>query len=753
MSSTQKRPLPSLISVVSLSIASWFVLVPMVNSIKLPFGDRYNDIISAASVKNISPYTDYLKFFTLLLIPALVAAIILTLKHQFFDRVISILTSKLSQILLFKAIVPVLLGYWIIYNGFIDAKNWGVPDWGSPVTDTFHEGEFLGLLPNFLDQEKPFLNTFFIHGFGLDALPSILAHQLAWQDNVIALTRFFYLCESAIAVFTCLWILWEIVGSVQLKVDRTKVFIISAILYCFIANILFKVYGGRDALFLIQIALTLRFFRLTVNRDRFPKARVLFLSFLVGISLPIGFLHTYDRAAYFIVVYLCVSVLSIALGKQVLIFWMGGSAIGLTLSSGLIVSILGWDQFSEILGQVSYWSKYGKYLAFLPFSSIELTYVSFLDWWPILFLSSVLVYLVWDYASRNFSPSFWTDNALTIILLVASLTYMRILIDRSPGMGVFAALPASFLFAYLLLKTYNYHVENRGFNLAKKTSLQCLLTLSLVGIIIAEPGFNIFEGTRQIGKLYQSLWVSDAELLVEGYQEAFNELQPEVDRQSCFYTLTSEGLWYYLFDKPSCSKINYTYYVRPKKMQESVVRELQDRHPNIVLLTNAMWSNKIDGIPIADSASLIYQYIITHYEPYRLIASHWFWKKRDKPITFVPQKLTSVGNIDTLCSSPEKCEALNESSQLKIKAKHNNLLKGFALSPQQNRPADAVYLSYGKDDQLIAVTSVQSDTHWELPIPAKSLPRERGIFKVWGYDSSQGKLMQIGSDLQFKIQD
>lgn len=753
MSSNPPRAFPNLTAVLCLSITSWLVLVPLVNSLKLPFGDRHGDIISTASVQNINPYTDYLKVFTLLLIPPLLAAITLTLNRKFVDRAISGLASLSNNGLFLKAIVPIFLLYWTIYTSFIHAKYWSIPDWGSLVTDTFHEGEFLGLLPNFVHLDEPFLNTFFIHGFGLDALPAILARQLATQDNVIALTRFFYMCESEIAFLACFWILWEIVSSLRTNLDRTQIFPISSIVFCFLESIFFKLYGGRDALFLLQMALVLRCFRLTVNSTQSSNKKILLLSLLIGVSLPLGFLHTYDRAAYFVLVYLCTSVLAIAFGKHFFAFWMGGSALGIALSSGIIVSLLGWNQASEILNQVSYWSKYGKYIAFQPFPSVELNYISFLDWLPILFLSGVLIYLVWDYSGRNLDRSFWTENYLTLILFAASLTYLRILIDRSPGMGIFAALPASFLFASLVLRTYCHYFENTSPSVTWQPAVKFLSSLLLMVAIVAEPGFNIFQGTRDIGSLYRSLWVADSQLIPGGYQAAFQTLQPEVARQSCFYTLTSEGIWYYLFDKPSCSKINYTYYVRPKETQESVVRELQQRNPNIVLLTNAMWSNKIDGIPIADSASIIYQYIIEHYEPYRQIASHWFWKKRETPIQKIDRPGESIGTISLLCRTKENCEPFDSTSKLKLKAKQNASLRGFARLSPSDRPADAVYLSYGDRHQLISVASINPDTSWSLDLPVKALPRDVSSFQVWIYDASQNKLLPIGSSFTFKIKD
>ncbi|MDY6939778.1 MAG: hypothetical protein SWY16_19265 [Cyanobacteriota bacterium] len=753
MSTIKPQLQPKIVSVLGIVLISWIVIVPIVNGIELPLEESADSIVSYARIKNFSPYTDYLKFFILLLFPTVIAAIGLTLKRKFWQRIGSVILSIFTRAKLVSVVAIGLAIFWTIAVSFIFVADWGIPDWNSPVIDPFHEGEYLGLLPNFTQLDRPFLGTLFIHGFGLDALPSLIADRLATQENTIALTRFFYSLENAIACIAYFWLLWEIVSSVKLKAYKIQVFSISLIFFCVLENFIYKTYGGRDIVFMMQLALVVRYFRVAVPAVFSGFKQPVFLAFLVGASLPLAFLHTYDRAAYFVPVYLVASALTLFFSKQNAKVWIGGSGLGLVTALLLEIAVLGMAQVVEIFQQVAYWSEYGKYIAFLPLPDIGLNYPSFLDWFGILVLSSVLVYLVWDYFIYSVKSEFFRQNALTIVLWVASSTYMRILIDRSPGRGTFAAMVTAFLLFYLGCKLYQTYFEARVIQETIAPTTKAIFVLVTIAAIAAEPGFNIFHYGDRLQEYYESLGKSDTELLPPSYLEAWQTLQPEIDRQSCFYTLTSEGLWYYLFDKPSCSKINYLYYVRPPETQQAVIRELEETQPNIILLTNAMWSNAIDGLPILDSASQVYRYVLQNYQPDRRIADHWFWQRRSQNVTFDPTPSNTIGNVDTACFTPTDCQSPAELAQRDIEMGDSASLQGWTILSPQGQPYDSVYLSNGEDNQLISAAQIHPNLRWTLTIPTMSVPEGDNIFRLWLYDRTQDKLIQMGTDLLVEMDD
>ena len=771
MPNSNPHLIPKITAVICLSLASWFIIVPLVNGIHIPFDPSKRGIISFASAKDINPYTDYLKFFLLLFSPALIAAAVLTLKQSTINRIMSSAIAPLKNPQLLSILTLILGLFWSLHASFIWQSQWSIPKWQAPVSDTFHEGEFLGLLPHFTHFKQPFLHTFFIHGFGLDALPVLLADRLATANNTIALARFFYMCETVVTCLGCFWVLWELVQAVEFKRDRVQIFCVSILLFCLLESFIFRISGGgRDTIFIVQFALTLRFFRQNsridttdikgeLNPDRGKwnvplKMQFLLPSILVGFLLPIGFLHTYDRAAYFVLVYCVTLWVSLFCDRKFRKYWIGGSIAGIIVSLMLIVSILGIEQVTAIFSQVLYWSQYGKYIAFLPLAPFEITWISLLDWFPILVQASILAYLVFDFYRYRFSREFWQRNALLIILVSGAIVYMRILIDRSlPGIGTFGGLIGIFLLMYLLLKLYQSIGEENFKNSSLHANLKIISVLILFMGIIGEPGFNIFSGSSQLNKLYHSLSVPDSQLILPDYQAAVQTLQPEIQRQSCFYTLTSEGIWYYLFNKPSCSQLNYLYYVRPPETQNAVVRELEATQPNIILLSNPLGTNAIDGIPILDSASIVYQYVIEHYQPYQLVASHWFWKKRQKPLKFNPDRIGNFGHIENLCR-PTFCQSIASGQPLEVSVQRKSWgVNGIAILPEQNKPADAVYLTDVNSQKLISASSVTPDFKWSLHIPVQALPRGKVDLQVWGYNATQDELVPIASTFAINIVD
>jgi hypothetical protein len=153
---------------------------------------------------------------------------------------------------------------------------------------------------------------------------------------------------------------------------------------------------------------------------------------LIGASIPSSFFYIYDRAIYFIAVYLCASILSLFLNKKISIIWLRGSLIGIIITSIFSLIFLGFDQINAIISQVLYWGKYGRYISFIPLPPLELTWTSQTFWLSMFVQSAVLVYLILDLKNHGLKlRPFIEKNYLIILLLVSASIYMRITLDRS----------------------------------------------------------------------------------------------------------------------------------------------------------------------------------------------------------------------------------------------------------------------------------------------------------------------------------
>ncbi|MFM6356109.1 MAG: hypothetical protein ACKPH7_17005, partial [Planktothrix sp.] len=330
-----------LVLTLCISITSWIILIPIVNSIKIPFGSHQNGVISLASIENISPYTDYLKYIILLLTPPLIATLVLNINQKPFKKIFQVLNHRYTWI----GVSGLLLLVWLINTPFNQFKI------SSTLIDSFHEGEFLGFLPNFLQLKQPFINTVLIHGYGVDVLPSWLAKNLATQNNGIAVTRLFVNLENVITCLGYFWILWELINLANIRKHRLKIFLLSCLLFCVFDGIFYKFDGRRGTSFIIQLALTLRFFRIAETQTNQAQ----WLSVLIGASIPSSFFYIYDRAIYFIAVYLLTCILTLFLPNKTKILWIKGTLIGIITASIVSLILLGFDQINAIISQVLYW--------------------------------------------------------------------------------------------------------------------------------------------------------------------------------------------------------------------------------------------------------------------------------------------------------------------------------------------------------------------------------------------------------------
>ncbi|MGL5080548.1 MAG: hypothetical protein ACRC8A_03590 [Microcoleaceae cyanobacterium] len=749
MSESKRDFEPRLSWVLSIVLLSWLVFVPFVNRVKIPIGSNETGVVSLAYIENISPYTDYIKYLILLLIPSLIAALSLILKYSWIERPFSSIISVINHHIVWITITSILLIAWLInipFNQFTIDKT---------LIDSFHQGEFLGFLPNFMQLENPFENTVLIHGWGLDVLPTWFATQFISNQNGIALTRFFVNLQNVLACLGYFWILWELTGAVQLGRSRLPIFLISCLIFCIFDGIFFKFDGRRGTWFILQLALTVRFFRGVSLEKSSSQNSGKFLALLVGISLPMSFLYVYDRGIYFLAVYICASGLTLVLNRQLARNWLSNSIVGIILSSITIIIVLGFNQVSAILSQIAYWGKYGRYISFIPLPAFKLTWTSQNFWLPMVIQSAVLVYILLDLSLYKFRVhTFVQKNYLTILLLFTSLIYMRITLDRSDLAHAYhGAIPTSFLVAYLIYLGYEKYLQPNALDV-KLNSIQHLLVaiLSLI-ILLTEPGFSLNNAIKSIVKLPIALIQTDSQLLKLDYLEAWTEMQSEIDRQSCFFTLTSEGLWYYLFNKPSCSKYSYLLYAKPTIAQQTVLADLEKTKPEILLFSNEMWfQNPWDEILKSESAALIYQDVMKHYKPYKIIQSHWFWKRSDRPLKFT-QVNGMNGFVEGVPTHPVKRgEAIS--------------LGGWAILPEKLKPADAVYLSNGQNQLLEAgiVNLSRADvalvlgnknyevSGWALRVPTAILPIGTSSLKVWAYDSQDDQFIQVGEEISITVE-
>lgn len=741
------HPQPNFASIFLTILISWIILIPLINLIKIPLTLNQTGVISLATIQQISPYTDYLKYLILLLTPPLITAITFHLSPQSIHLPFPLKKINTPQTWLILTLI--LITAWIIDQNFTLVGQRGVPSWGNLITDSFHEGEYLGFLPTFLQQEKPFLNTFFVHGFGLNALPSLIAAQLTDLDHRIALTRLLVIVENLITSLGYFWVLAEITQSFKFKTSRRTIWLIASLAFCILESTFFYIDGRRSALFLIQLALTLRYFRHPYPTSIFTKI----LPLIIGVSLPLSLLYVYDRAAYFIFIYVCISCLSLWTNRNLIKPWFVGSGIGIMISFLLLLATLGWQQISAIVDQVFYWIKYGKYISYIPLAPLHINFFTQSVGIAIIIQATGTVYLLLDLKAKNFKwRPFLEQNFVVIILGLASVMYMRMMLDRSDHSHLTKGASITVLLGYYLILLIYQRWEPDLLKIKFSKLHQILFAIFLSLFIIAEPGFNLAGAVTQLRKIPPELAKPDQEFIQPDYLAARRHLHSQIQQQSCFFTLTSEGLWYYLFNQPSCSKFSYLYYAKPTVAQHTVIEDLETQSPELILFQNEMWSNSIDGFSTANSNSLIYQYILQNYQPDQFIENHWFWRRRRHPLKFL-QNDSIRGFLD---HRPDPLIQQGEVASI----------SGWGILPNLGQAVNTVYLTLGENNQPIAVSPVNLEradvalnftnanylhSGWTLTIPTYIIPPGQNILRVWGTDQASENLIQIGQDILVQL--
>jgi hypothetical protein len=758
---------PRITVIAVIVILSWLILLPIVNQIRLPLNNPNIDLITFPTIANISPYTDYLKYLILFLVPALATAIVLNIKQVYIDKIINLFKKVINNNILLIIITSFILIAWLIRTYIFGGGFFNIM---SPLIDPFHEGEYMAFLPNFLQQEKPFLNTFFIHGFGINVLPSLIANKLA-NGNGMILTKLFVGFLNILGVLAVFWVIWEIVNLFDLGKHKIKVFLSFVISFIAFDHIFLTFSGNRDALFMVQLALTIKWLNNSNIRNTQPPNNASnqytnkkfnfnnIIAIIIGSSIPLSFLYVYDRSAYFILLYIVTSLL-ILIGnyktnRQLVKDWLINTAIGLITATLFLILILGFDQLSAVLGQIKYWAKYGKYISFLPLPPFNLSLESSKYWWPMLLQSGVLVYLLFDYQKTRHISNFIKQNTILLILLLASCNYMRITIDRSDvPHALSGSLAAGLLLIYLLLTGYEKLWKISIDKFLQDSTHQILVTLLIIMLLFTNPAVNIGNTIKAIKTA--NLNTSDLQLLPPNYFQAVTNLEPEIDKQSCFFTLPSEGIWYYFYNKPSCSKFSYTFYALPGKAQAETIEDLEKTQPNIILFANTQSADKGDQVP------LISQYILEKYRPYQNIANFWFWQRRQQPISFNLNNTNSQIKGTYSLSLP-----FNNNDQIDISKAGNLTINGWTVFPTENKPADAIFLTDG-NNQIMAANLVNmpspkigrklnnpiyNNSAWNMSVPIQSLKPGQHILKVWGYDSQADQLTQLGENIIINLFD
>jgi hypothetical protein len=570
------------------------------------------------------------------------------------------------------------------------------------MTDTFHEGEMLAYGPS-LRSVAGLAGALIIHGPGIDLAPNLLASRLN-PGSAIATTRALHMLEGMLFWAGFCW------GALELLAlgDGARVprwFRLSVLLVCAVplAATGFTGEMARKTVLALQFALVARGLRTGPSP---------WLAVLLGASIPAGLAYDYLEG---------MAGAGLA-GAGAALWWVRGArraavTSALTALAGCAAVVAAARPLcAAALDQVLYWARNGQLIWGLPLRrNPALILIALFG--PVIALHTAAGMRLWR--ARRLRGSWRAvaiEESALVLALLLSLACARSWIDRADDLHLeLAGWMTVPLLLVLVGPFLAWPAASRHVRVASASLLAALPIAGLAALPVANPAL----AAARMLRIPSASSTPDAAVVAPSYAEAATMLAAELAPADCFWTLTSEGVWYELLDRPSCTRFHQVVYARSAEAQAEVVQDLERTGPPILLFGNADWWNRVDGIPVAITNRAIESYVLSRYRPWRRVGDHWFWKRAQAELR--------DGAGGCLRGSVTASQ-LSEPGVARV-------------SGTLDAPARVVYVQ-AADGSLVAAEEVTGgEGTWTVDVPADALPAA----SVKGYDSDRDALLPLCS--------
>lgn len=609
------------------------------------------------------------------------------------------------------------------------------------LEDGFHDGEILGYLPTINEGGGIFEKSFIIHGLGINIFPSIVGEYWADTHNRIYFTRLYSLGTSIISF---IFLFLSIASAVQIylkgKTGWSKILLVSFLILCalkftFFWNILVR---GRDALLFIQLFILLQLLYSLFNDNR---QRLMLLSLLAGFILPIGFLNAYDRAI--------VATLALLFTLFLILFFKKGVwkihllvTVGFVLSFISIYLLLGRAEVSAAMEQISYWSRTAGLIWDVELTTRSLLAVTIYALQNIFIISLALVILYYSFVKSEDKIEFLQKNSGFFILTIISLIFLRMSADRSDTNHLFdSTLPSILTITFLLTVFVIQHLPSNSqpkITTTGSPNSRIAVMIVFVSVLFSLIYSNPYISIKRSSSFVSTFGRSDSLILAPKYLEAGMEMMPLIKNEKSFYTLTSEGIWYYIFDLPSTSRFHQMLYARTKELQMEVVSALEQNRPGYILFSNNYFSSELDSVSIFNSNHLITSFVLENYKPFKMINNQWFWKF-DTSGFIRSKEIRGKVFTDTITATMKK----------------DSIIEGELITSTDSNYS-VIYMTSGINSKLEAltlrVTPSVENYRWSFEIPTAILNKGDNTVQFWLMSNEATVLYPLGGKVIVKIQ-
>lgn len=607
---------------------------------------------------------------------------------------------------------------------------------GHLLTDPFHEGETLGFLPAFRGAGEPFANAILIHGFALDIFPAIWTSRMRWG---IAGARLVTTVLDVMAHVALFWVLREALraGGKRVGVPLLLGF---AAAYAVSYRLAWDL-SRKDFLFFAQLGILLWTMR-RAHAGRPALAGAL----AWGATLPLALLYSYDRALYSVGVALPFLLLALAFGPRELRRPVAAAAAGAGAGAALLWASVGTAGLASVVEQIGFWGQTGRFVWSVPILDPA---------WPEsirgpAWVAALILVYVWGTqgaaaglllrsALHRGLRSAWRAHYAEVALLGSSLLYMRVALDRSDlGHVQNGAIASLVLMAVLFLPRLQAQAD--GWRLGHRwgwAAVAVLVCLVLPVRSLRTPGmFDPAAAGRRLAAFATTAAAPDASVVPADYAAGARWVRQAAPADRCFYTLTSEGLWYYLLDRPACSPFHQILYARTPQADAQVAASLRESRPGVVLVSNNFWTNRVDGVTVYNTNPAVSRLVLAEYRPAHLVGEHWFWKRAGAPWRFL-----AAAPAGTLVRAPRQ-----------VGQRFDAALSGTLHEPAAGAATSAVLLVREADGiPLSAARVLPGARRWSADIPTAALPLGRSRVRAWLADGRTGTLRPLGPAIDLDV--
>ena len=608
--------------------------------IKLPFSNPWQ-VVGPLSILAYNPYNNILRFIFLISVPSLL--LIIASGFSLGRKIISphhLAGSEHNYPRFASCYYQYIIGFLTIVVLFLIAGDFNLYYQYSAMEplDTYHEGESLGAAIDYLHHKLPYKETIFAHGLFGDPLRAVLSFYLFGKSIAAVRTLSFIIyILLAINFLLLLYCLFE---------KNIHLTFIAFILMVFLwkvgpFDIGFDV-DNRDILLLLVLLITVILSLEIMGNISYKKMKVNILLFLLTFISGLGFSYSHDRGFYLTIFSLIYSITIYflylrRLDKKYIFPVLAGYLLAV-ITFGWGIKWCYYDFFQFVfMTQPNYWDLMDGF----PY-----LFNDFVSLLPIFLIAAMLWWLVYRFIAAASSQSasfarsiklFINDYLLEIFLLIIAIFFFRSALNRGDIPHIQQSCGLVYLLAiYILLKHYLPYVLSK-----MKKPLFYLFAFEFT-ILLAFMGSYLpiitYDNWYRV-----PLEKSDLSLIPRNYLETISFLKRNLKDDESFYTMTSEGCWYYFLDKPCPNRFPIVWFAVPSFYQEEVVEDLKKRNVKYVLYRNGNWSNRIDDIPITQKVPLIFDFLQQNYEFCITIDDNEVWVKKAANLSAVRQHLLHPG--------------------------------------------------------------------------------------------------------------